>query len=138
MSPYIVAFRAPHTHAHVTIPLPKVASPPCHILPLHCQILPLLPPITRNVKLPDRATRLELSIRAGSPFTKNVKSGKNGNVDHPSQLSPSPSVILRCLRSSMLTLLSLLSSSVCLRVLCGRSRLPPPQQRLVQRAGAVA
>src|SRR5690348_16815294 len=126
MSPYIVAFRAPHTHAHVTIPLPKVASPPCHILPLHCQILPLLPPITRNVKLPDRGTRLELSIRAGSPFTKNVKSGKNGNVDHPSQLSPSPSVILRCLRVRS-RLSSLLRVPPSPPFLCVGSRRLPPQ-----------
>src|SRR5690348_7833337 len=30
---------------------------PCHLLPLCCRFLPLLPPITRNVKLPRVANR---------------------------------------------------------------------------------
>src|SRR5689334_19328500 len=130
MYPFMLASCAPHAHSPVATVLPKVANR-C------CRFLPLLPPITRNVKLPDRDTRLEFRLQAGSPLTKKAKSGKNGNVDHPSQLSPSFSMILRCLRTSVLVLAPL-PSSVCLRVLCGRSRLPPPQQRLVQRAGAIA
>jgi hypothetical protein len=55
-------------------------------LPLFAAILPLLPSITPNVKLPDRANRLECGIgEENTPDTK-AKSGKNGNVDHPSQL----------------------------------------------------
>ena len=48
--------------------------------------LPPLPPITRNVKLPDRANRLEFGMREEDVPGTQVKSGKNGNVDHPSQL----------------------------------------------------
>ncbi len=55
-------------------------------LPLSCRILPPLPPITRNVKLPDRANRLEFGMREEDAPGTQVKSGKNGNVDHPSQL----------------------------------------------------
>jgi hypothetical protein len=57
----------------------KMATYPCHFLPL-------LPTITPNVKLPNRATRLEFSLSARSPLVEKLKSGKNGNVDHPSQL----------------------------------------------------
>jgi len=117
---------------------PKAANFDCHILPL-------LPPITPNVKLPARATRLKFGIPLRPPSNITSKSGKNGNVDHSSQLSsplPPPrslsSVNLLILRSSVLVLVlsplcplrpprfNLLSSppltSVILRVLCGRSR----------------
>src|SRR5690242_21015741 len=50
-----------------------------------CRFLPLLPPITRNVKLPTRATRLEFGIWADGTRDTPSKSGKNGNVDHASQ-----------------------------------------------------
>src|SRR5690348_10708388 len=54
-------------------------------LPHRCRFLPLLPPITPNVKLAIPANPLEFGIRAeAAPDTKS-KSGKNGNVDHPSQ-----------------------------------------------------
>src|SRR5579859_3447698 len=55
-------------------------------LPLLAAILPSLPPITPNVKLPIRANRLEFKIRMESAPDTKSKSGKNGNVDHPSQL----------------------------------------------------
>jgi hypothetical protein len=47
--------------------------------------LPLLPPITRNVKLSDRATRLEFGIQDGSEVATPAKSGKNGNVHRAGQ-----------------------------------------------------
>jgi hypothetical protein len=50
-----------------------------------CRFLPLLPPITPHVKLSDRANRLELVGRADPARAPHVKSGKNGNGDHPSQ-----------------------------------------------------
>src|SRR5690348_13634638 len=56
-----------------------------------CRFLPLLPPITRNVKYPIRRSQLEFSIRAESALARNVKSGKNGNVDLASQLCHRPS-----------------------------------------------
>src|SRR5690348_5060344 len=60
---------------------PKVATSPC-------RFLPLLPPITPNVKSSIPANPLEFGIREeATPDTKS-KSGKNGNVDHPSQLYP--------------------------------------------------
>src|SRR5690348_8992868 len=62
---------------------PKMAHFDCHILPL-------LPPITPNGKLPIPATRLEFGILPRSPSNTTSKSGKNGNVHHPSQLSPPP------------------------------------------------
>jgi hypothetical protein len=55
-------------------------------LPFLAAILPLLPPITRNVKLPDRPNRLECGIRDRSALETKVKSGKNGNVDRAGQL----------------------------------------------------
>jgi len=58
----------------------------CHPLPNRCRFLPLLPPITRNVKLPRAANGLEFGIRAEDAPDATSKSGKNGNVDHPSQL----------------------------------------------------
>src|SRR5689334_21619782 len=54
-------------------------------LPHRCHFLPLLPPITRNVKLRETANRLELGIRAEDDVDHRVKSGKNGNVDQPTQ-----------------------------------------------------
>ena len=53
-------------------------------LPFLAAILPFLPPITRNVKFMWGANRLEIRVREeDSPDTR-PKSGKNGNVDHPS------------------------------------------------------
>jgi len=50
-----------------------------------CRILPFLPPITRNVKLPRTANRREFGIRAeGTPNTTS-QSGKNGNVAYGGQ-----------------------------------------------------
>jgi len=50
-----------------------------------CQILPLLPPITPNVKSHWRANRLEFRVREERDADHKMKSGKNGNVDHSSQ-----------------------------------------------------
>src|SRR5579859_3019092 len=48
--------------------------------------LPFLPPITRNVKSRKPANRLECRIREEDTLDTWPKSGKNGNVHHPSQL----------------------------------------------------
>ena len=74
-----------------------------------CRILPLLPPITPNVKSLIPPNPLEFRCRPRSPSKAKSKSGKNGNVDQSSQLSPS-SVTLHCLpflRSSVVVLVSL-------------------------------
>ena len=53
--------------------------------------LPLLPPITPNVKLSQAANRLECGVREEIAPDATSQSGKNGNVDHPSQLCrPAP------------------------------------------------
>src|SRR5690349_10756913 len=63
---------------------PEMAISPCHILPL-------LPPITRSVKLPIRATWLEFRHGPQLPPNTPSQSGKNGNVDPASQhCRPSP------------------------------------------------
>src|SRR5690348_17687166 len=54
----------------------------CHFL---AAILPLLPPITRNVTFAEAAKRLEFSIREEIARDAPSKSGKNGNVDQDSQ-----------------------------------------------------
>ena len=54
-------------------------------LAVSCHILPLLPPITRNVKLPLHGTWLEFPPRGDPRPTHNLKNGKNGNVQCPSQ-----------------------------------------------------
>src|SRR5690349_3362606 len=64
--------------AHLAIPLPLLAT--------SCRTLPLLPAITRNVKLPIPATCLEFGTRARDASNAPSKSGKNGNVDRASQL----------------------------------------------------
>ena len=71
---------------HIGVNAPASSSKPCHSLPHRCRILPLLPPITRNVKLPIPATRLESGIREETTPDAKSKSGKNGNVDPASQL----------------------------------------------------
>src|SRR5579859_8100698 len=93
-----------HTHPNMRLDTP--ASPQnvavfaadlatfCRFCHPHCRLLPLLPPITRNVKLPIPANRLEFSIRAQSVADHHAKSGKNGNVDPHSQLSPSHTDVL--------------------------------------------
>ena len=48
-------------------------------------MLPLLPPITRNVKLPKPANRLEFGVREEATPDTRPKSGKNGNVNPASQ-----------------------------------------------------
>src|SRR5689334_10665043 len=68
----------PRPHPQTATSSPKVATSPCHFLPL-------LPPITPNVKLPIPANRLEFSGQPHPPHESFSKSGKNGNVDHPSQ-----------------------------------------------------
>ena len=57
----------------------KVATSPCHFLPL-------LPPITRNVRWLRAAKSLEFRIRAQTVHDTRPKSGKNGNVDCRNQL----------------------------------------------------
>jgi hypothetical protein len=67
---------------------PNLAVSAAHratVLPFLAAILPLLPPTTRNVTLPRAANRLECGIREESAPDAKCKSGKNGNVDHPSQ-----------------------------------------------------
>src|SRR5690242_13672134 len=106
---------------------PKMAHFDCHILPL-------LPPITPNGKSPIPATRLEFGILPRSPSNTTSKSGKNGNVHHPSQLSPPPppphslSSVSRpslSATSASSAVQSVSFSSMVLRVLCGRSRPSP-------------
>jgi len=58
--------------------LPSTLPHPCRDL---AAILPLLPPITRNVKLAIPANRLESGIREEETPDAQSKSGKNGNVD---------------------------------------------------------
>ena len=51
-----------------------------------CRFLPLLPPITRHVKLPARTNPLQFGIRARYALRvamKNGKNGKNGNGNIP-------------------------------------------------------
>src|SRR5690348_17076979 len=50
------------------------------VVAVFATILPLLPPITRNVKSPTHTTRLEFSVSAESASETLPKSGKNGNV----------------------------------------------------------
>jgi len=57
-------------------------------LPFLAAIVPFLPPITRNVKLPRAAKPLQFGIREEYALDTQPKSGKNGNVDHPSQHQP--------------------------------------------------
>jgi hypothetical protein len=64
-------------------PLPAHLANKVAITP--CRPLPFLPPITRNVKLPDRANPLELGMRADPAHGSILKNGKNGNVHRASQ-----------------------------------------------------
>ena len=59
----------------------------CHFF---AAIVPLLPPITRNVKFARGANRLEFGTHEENVSETKSKSGKNGNVDHPSQLCRPP------------------------------------------------
>jgi len=129
---------APRPIASTTHPPRTAATSPCHI---PCRFLPLLPPITPNVKLPHHPVRLELGIRGKCDAAQKSKSGKNGNVDRSGQHCLSPSSFLRepshppFLRtgsplsspSSALSASSAVQfsplSSVSLRILCGGSRL---------------
>jgi hypothetical protein len=54
-------------------------------LPFLATSLPLLPPITPNVTLPNPAKRLEFGIREEMTCDIKSKCGKNGNVHHSSQ-----------------------------------------------------
>src|SRR5690348_12114324 len=65
----------------------RFCRPSCHFVATSCRSLPLLPAITRNVKLPIPANRLEFSIRKEGHSKRKYKSGKNGNVDRAGQLS---------------------------------------------------
>ena len=99
--------------------LPQSATSPC-------RFLPLLPPITQNVKLPIPTNALQFGCRARSTDGSKLKNGKNGNVNLGTQLSRSPAPVHLppppstssfprvCSRSSPPS-----SSSVPLRVLCG-------------------
>src|SRR5690348_5444351 len=80
---------------------------------LHCHILPLLPPITPNVTLPIRPTRLEFGLPPRLPSNPTSKSGKNGNVDHPSHITlpPPPLRNLRPQRCNLSPLLPCASPS---------------------------
>jgi hypothetical protein len=66
-------------------------------LPLLAAIVPLLPPRTRNVTLPKAAKPLEFGGRAEDAPEAKSKSGKNGNVDHPSQLCHAARLPSACL-----------------------------------------
>jgi len=76
---------------HSRPPLPPLPIFATHLatiaahLAVSCQILPLLPPITPNVKSHWRANRLEFRVREERDADHKMKSGKNGNVDHSSQ-----------------------------------------------------
>jgi hypothetical protein len=54
-------------------------------LPFLATIVPLLPPITPNVKSPWVANRLEFDVCEESHADQRSKSGKNGNVHQSSQ-----------------------------------------------------
>ena len=73
---------------------PKTANPPCHPLPPRCRFLPLLPPRTRNIKSHIPANPLQFSPHLHPAHESCSKSGKNGNVHHPSQhyRAPFPSI----------------------------------------------
>src|SRR5690348_11663247 len=64
----------PQNHAVLATYLATSCHPPC-------RFLLLLPPITHNVTLSDRANRLECGLHPRSVADHNRKSGKNGNVD---------------------------------------------------------
>src|SRR5690242_3938038 len=76
-------------HHHPPEPC-RFCRPPCHFLPDHCRFLPLLPPRTRNVKWSRPAKPLEFGNGAENVSDTPSQSGKNGNVDHPSQLCRTP------------------------------------------------
>jgi hypothetical protein len=78
------AHRQPTSPKLATSPC-RFCRPPCHPLPHRCRFLPLLPPITRNVKLLWTAKPLECGVREEDALDTRPKSGKNGNVDHPTQ-----------------------------------------------------
>ena len=69
-APHILAVFAAHRAIH------------CHS---PCRFLPPLPPITPNVTLPRAANPLEFAVRMRDDADHKTKSGKNGNVHHPSQ-----------------------------------------------------
>jgi len=54
-------------------------------LPFFATILPLLPPRTRNVTSVWAANRLECGVWVETATNTKTQSGKNGNVDHPTQ-----------------------------------------------------
>jgi hypothetical protein len=60
----------------------------------HCRFLPLLPPITQNVKLPDGVKWLEFKVYGEEHSRHTAKNGKNGNLQcrgqhcRPDHLSP--------------------------------------------------
>src|SRR5689334_16240519 len=62
--------------AHLATSLPHR----CHIVATSCRILPFLPPITPNVKLPIPANPLQFRLREEVPPDTPSKNGKNGNV----------------------------------------------------------
>ncbi len=86
---------APHRsrrHSHMDAPTPaRILAAFAANLTIHlavfATILPPLPPITQNVKLPQAANLLEFAVRMRDDADHKTKSGKNGNVHHPSQLS---------------------------------------------------
>src|SRR5689334_1285870 len=88
-------------------------------LPDRCRFLPLLPPTMRNVTLSISTNPLQFSLCPHPSHESISKSGKNGNVDHPSQLCHNP---LPPLPTPLVSLDSSLLPPhpfVFLRVLCG-------------------
>ena len=82
-----------HRHMHLDTPTSTQTlavfaahlATSCRFCHPHCRFLPLLPPITRNVKLLRAANPLEFGIRAENVPDTRPKGGKNGNVNHRGQ-----------------------------------------------------
>src|SRR5690348_256872 len=77
-------------HSHMDAPTPaRILAAFAANLAIHlavfATILPPLPPITQNVTLPRAANPLEFAVRMRDDADHKTKSGKNGNVHHPSQ-----------------------------------------------------
>src|SRR5690242_3447455 len=80
---------------------PRTPQAAMKVANIPCRSLPLLPPITQNVKLSHPANPLQLRLRAGSPSATKLKNGKNGNVHRASQHyypSPHPRPVQRTYR----------------------------------------
>jgi hypothetical protein len=126
---------APHSTSTASHLLAAPTSPPhiaatstCH---MRCRFLPLLPSITRNVKLPIHAVRLELGVRKSTMPIKNQKAAKTAMLTAPVNFPPPPSLLSpRCPSLSAVPpcwCSSLFSFLCALCVLCGSSLSPPPR-----------